>query len=194
MATDKIREKIQVLIEDEIWREINDGGEKYSLLDGSGNTIIPNMGEYRNFLDTSFLLAKETTIIPLDLRLTVNNTDTIRKAMEKLERYHGKYNALILVDEKNYPLGVIQSNLIRQYEDAGHTTLEGVPILSDAFAHYGTTNDQLKESMQRYGINILPIIDSRTGILIGIVTSASLMRRELQYYSTASLTRLKIKV
>lgn len=46
--------------------------------------------------------------------------------------------------------------------------------------------------MQQFGINILPIIDSKTGILIGILTSHSLVKKELQYYSTVSLTELSL--
>lgn len=192
MASMLIREKIQLLIEDEIWREINDDGKKYSLQDGSGNTMIPNMGEYQQFLDTSFLLAKETTIIPLDLRLTISKSETIQDAKKKLDRYHGKYNALILVDEKNHPIGVIQAQTIQQYEDMGHTTLEWISVLSGAFGHYTTTSNELKNSMQEYGINILPIIDSKTGILIGILTSNSLVKKEVQYYSATSLTELSL--
>lgn len=39
----RIKEKIQTLIEDEIWREINDDGRKYNLQDGNGNVLISNM-------------------------------------------------------------------------------------------------------------------------------------------------------
>lgn len=117
-ASTMIREKIQVLIEDEIWREINDEGKQYSLQDGGGNTMIPNMGEYKNFLDTSFLLAKETTLIPLDLRLTVSETATTEEAQAKLDRYHGKYNALILVDDKANPIGIVRSSAIQEHKNS----------------------------------------------------------------------------
>lgn len=46
--------------------------------------------------------------------------------------------------------------------------------------------------MEEQGINILPIIDSNTRILIGILTSQSLIKKELQYYSATSLTELKL--
>ncbi len=118
LASNIIREKIQVLIEDEIWREINDEGKHYSLQDGSGNTMIPDMEQYQNFLDTSFISSKETTVIPLDLRLTVSRTETIQDAEKKLQRYNGKYNALILVDEKNNPIGVIRAQTIEQYKQS----------------------------------------------------------------------------
>lgn len=89
---------------------------------------------------------------------------------------------------------MIPTRLIQEYEDAGNTTLKGITKFSDAYAHYATTNDELKKTMQKHEINILPIIDSKTGILIGILTSNNLIKKEVQYYSTTSLTRLKIKV
>ena len=48
--------------------------------------------------------------------------------------------------------------------------------------------------MQKYDINILPIIDTKNGILIGILTISSLRKKEVQYYSTVSLTKLNIEV
>lgn len=46
--------------------------------------------------------------------------------------------------------------------------------------------------MQEHGVNILPIVDSKTGILIGILTDMTIARKELQYYSTTSLTELSL--
>jgi hypothetical protein len=94
-----MREKIQTLIKDEIWREINDAGRKYNLQDGNGNVMIANIRDYQQFLEKSFLTDNETRIIPLDLRLTIGQTETVKDAREKLKKYGGKYNALILVDE-----------------------------------------------------------------------------------------------
>lgn len=133
LASTQIREKIQTLIEDEIWREINDGGKKYSLQDGDGNTIIQNMGEYQQFLDTSFLITKETSVVPLDLRLTISKTESISDAKKKLNRYHGKYNALILVDNENRPLGMIRHDILKKHEDAGNLTLEDIEFVPDVF-------------------------------------------------------------
>lgn len=194
LASNIIREKIQILIEDEIWREINDEGKRYSLQDGSGNTMIPDMEQYQNFLDTSFISSKETTVIPLDLRLTVSRTETIQDAEKKLQRYNGKYNALILVDEKNNPIGVIRAQTIEQYKQSWHTTLDGISCLADIFGYYGTPSEELKHIMEENHINIVPIIDSKTGVLIGILTSNALIKKEVQYYSTTSITRLSLEV
>lgn len=190
MAATRIREKIQLLIEDEIWREINDEGNKYSLQDGSGNTLISDVGQYQNFLDTSFLLVKETTVIPLDLRLTIGKTETIADAKKKLERYQGKYNALVLVDEKNNPIGVVRAETITQHDD--HTAIENIEVIADAFGYYSTSYDELNKSMHGHRINILPIIDSETGVLIGILTGNLLAKKEIRYYSTTSLTGLSL--
>ncbi|MDD2916857.1 MAG: CBS domain-containing protein [Candidatus Gracilibacteria bacterium] len=194
ISSNMIREKIQTLIEDELWREINDDGKKYSLQDGSGNTVISNMEQYQNFLDTSFISSKETTVIPLDLRLTVSKTETIQDAEKKLLKYGGKYNALILLDDKNNPIGVIQAAIIEQHKQNGHMLLEGIPRLSGVFGYYGTSSDELKRIMQENNINIIPIVDSKTGILIGILTSNSVLKKEVHYYSTTSITRLSIEV
>lgn len=129
----RIKEKIQILIEHEIWREINDDGRKYRLQDGGGNTMISNMGEYQQFLDTSFVTTKETSIIPLDLRLTVNVTETIASAKRMLDKYHGKYNALVLVDKENCPIGIIKREALLAYEQAGNTTIEGIDYISGVF-------------------------------------------------------------
>lgn len=66
-----------------------------SLQDGDGNTMIADTGNIRIF-DTSFS-CKETSVIPLDLRLTIAKTETVQDA-KKLDRYNGKYNALVFVD------------------------------------------------------------------------------------------------
>ena len=43
--------------------------------------------DFQQFLEKSFLTANETRIIPLDLRLTITQTATIREAKEKLQKY-----------------------------------------------------------------------------------------------------------
>lgn len=131
MASVRIREKIQLLIEDEIWREINDDGKKYRIQDGRGNTVISNMGECQQFLDTSFLIAKETSVIPLDLRLTISKSETTIDAKKKLERYQGKYNALVLVDNDNRPIGIVTYDTLKKYEAVGNLTLENIHFIPD---------------------------------------------------------------
>lgn len=190
----RIKEKIQTLIEDEIWREINDDGRKYNLQDGNGNVLISNMWEYQQFLDTSFLTTKETGIIPLDLGLTVNQTESIIDAKKKFERYQRKYNALVLVDDENRPIGIITYNTLQEHEEIGNKTLEKIRIIPDIFGYYTTSSDDVMKKMQEHEINIFPIIDSNTHILIGILTSQSLGKKELQYYSTTSLTKLSLEV
>lgn len=133
MASVRIKEKIQLLIEDEIWREINDDGKKYSLQDGGGNTMISNMGEYQQFLDTSFLIAKETSVIPMDLRLIISKNGSTADAKKKLERYHGKYNALVLVDTDNRPIGMVTHDALKEYEATGNPTLENIHFIPDVF-------------------------------------------------------------
>ncbi len=192
MISAQIREKIEVLIEDEVKRESGITKQAMSLQDGDGNTMIADTGKYQNFLDTSFLLAKETSVIPLDLRLTISKTETIQDAKKKLDRYNGKYNALVFVDDENRPMGIVKHNILQKHEVNGHTTLEGIDFIPDVFGYYTTSGDNIKEVMQHNGINILPIIDSKTGILIGILTDTAIAKRELQYYSTTSLTELSL--
>jgi len=195
MASAQIKQKFQSLIEDEIWREINDNGKKdYSIQDADGNTMLLNMGTYQQFLDTSFLFTKETSIIPLDLKLTVNKTETVENAKKILKKYDGKYNALVLVDIENHPIGIVKSNTLQKYEKTGNITLENIEFLSGISGYYTTSSDEVKEIMQEQGINILPIVDSNTQILIGILTSHSLIKKELQYYSATSLTKLSLEV
>lgn len=194
LASLQIREKIQTLIEDEIWREINDDGEKYSLMDGDGNTMIPSMGEYQKFLDTSFLLSRETTTIPLDLRLTINEESTIEDAQKKLRRYNGKYNSLVLVDNEDRPMGIVRADMLGKYETGGHRTLIGIPRIDNVVGYYTTTSEEVKEAMRKHGINILPIIDSNTKILIGILTNALVEKKDMQQYYTTSLTKLNLEV
>ena len=192
MISAQIREKIEILIEDEVRREIGNTKQAMSLQDGDGNTMIADTGKYQNFLDTSFLLAKETSVIPLDLRLTISKTETVQDAKKKLDRYNGKYNALVFVDDENRPLGIVKRDILQKHENDGHATLEGINYIPDVFGHYTTSSDNIKEVMQHNGINILPIIDSKTGILIGILTDTAIARRDLQYYSTTSLTELSL--
>lgn len=194
LASVQIRAKIQTLIEDEIWREINDDGTKYSLTDGDGNTMIGSMGEYQKFLDTSFLVSRETTTTPLDLRLTINENDTIDDAKKKLRRYSGKYNALVLVDNEDRPVGIVRADILKKYETEGNKTLMGIPRIQDTVGYYTTTSEEAKEAMQKYGINILPVIDSNTRILIGILTNTILEKKDIQHYYTTSLTKLNLEV
>lgn len=192
LASTQIREKIQALIEDETWREINDTGVKYILQDGDGNTMIDDMNEYQQFLDNSFIANKETSVIPLDLRLTISETETVADAKKKLERYDGKYNALVLVDVNDHPIGIVKQEALQKYEDVGGMTLQNIDHIEGLFGYYNTTSTEAKELMQGNDVNILPIIDSNTGILIGILTGAIVARKDLQYYSTTSLTKLSL--
>lgn len=188
----QVREKIQEIIEQEIWREINDDGLKYSLHDGDGNVLIQDMGNSREFLRTSFLVNIETTIVPLDLHLTVNETESVEGAENKLNRYRGKYNALVLVDTDNRPMGVVRSDMLAKYREAGNTKLSGIQYIPQVFGYYKTSSQDAKNIMQEHSINILPIIDKDTNILIGILTNDTLVRKDMQYYSTKSLTELKL--
>lgn len=162
LALINMREKIQSLIKDEIWREINDEGRKYNIQDGNGNIIITDLIDYQQFIEQSFLTANETRIVPLDLRLTINKTATVQEAKEKLEKYEGKYNALILVDEENHPIGMIKSHTLDQYRKTENLTLENIESLVDEgiYGYYTTSIDDAKKIMQKYDINILPIIDT----------------------------------
>lgn len=199
LALTNMREKIQTLIKDEIWREINDEGKKdnpwqYNLRDGNNHVIMNDIRDYQQFLEKSFLTANETRIIPLDLRLTIGKTETVKDAREKLKKYDGKYNALILVDEWNHPIGIIKADTLTKYEKKENMTLEKVEYISDEeiYWHYTTSIDDAKKLMQKFNINILPIVDTNTGMLIGILTSNSLVKKEVQYYSTVSLAKLSI--
>ncbi|MFA6090869.1 MAG: CBS domain-containing protein [Candidatus Gracilibacteria bacterium] len=196
LALTNMREKIQTLIKDEIWREINDAGRKYNLQDGNGNVMIANIRDYQQFLEKSFLTDNETRIIPLDLRLTIGQTETVKDAREKLKKYGGKYNALILVDEGNHPIGIIKADVLEKYKKTENLTLEKVEYISnkEIYGYYTTSTQDAKNIMQKYDINILPIIDTNTETLIGILTSSSLVRKGVQYYSTVSLTKLNIEV
>lgn len=55
-----------------------------------------------------------------------------------------------------------------------------------------TSPAEARSLMQEHGVNILPIVDSLSGVLIGILTIDSLVRKEAQYYSTVSLTELSL--
>ena len=126
-----MRERIQTLIKDEIWREINDDGRKYNLRDGNGNVMIANIRDYQQFLEKSFLTANETRIVPLDLRLTISKSATVKEAKEKLQKYDGKYNALILMDETNQPIGIIKTDILYKYDKTENLTLENIDCISD---------------------------------------------------------------
>lgn len=75
------------------------------------------MNNSREFLQTSFLVNIDTTIVPLDLHLTVNESESIIDAEKKLNRYRGKYNALILVDTNDRPIGVVRSDMLSEYKN-----------------------------------------------------------------------------
>ena len=165
----------------------------YRLLDGNGNTMIPDMCGYEQFLDTSFVTNKETTVIPLDLRLTISESETVADAKKKFAQYDGKYNALVLMDVNGHPIGVMKKESLQAYEDAGHITLENVDYIEKGvFGYYNTTSVEAKEIMQENNINILPIVDLNAWVLIGILTGATVAKKDLQYYSTTSLTKLSL--
>lgn len=126
--------------------------------------------------------------------MTVNQTESIIDAKKKFERYQRKYNALVLVDDENRPIGIITYNTLQEHEEIGNKTLEKIRIIPDIFGYYTTSSDDVMKKMQEHEINIFPIIDSNTHILIGILTSQSLGKKELQYYSTTSLTKLSLEV
>jgi CBS domain-containing protein len=124
----------------------------------------------------------------------VSESESITDAKKKFDRYHGKYNALVLVDEENHPVGIVKYDTLQKYENTGNRTLKNIQSIPGIFGYYTTSDNDAKKIMQEQGINILPIIDSNTHILIGILTSNSLIKKELQYYSTTSLTKLSLEV
>ncbi|MDP2103594.1 MAG: CBS domain-containing protein, partial [Candidatus Gracilibacteria bacterium] len=90
------------------------------------------------------------------------------------------------------PIGVVRSDMLAEYREAGNTTLAGITYIPQVFGHYTTSIKDAKEIMQQHTINILPIIDRDTKILIGILTNDTLVRKDIQYYSTKSLTELSL--
>lgn len=188
-----IKEKIKPLIEDEIWREIN--GEEVKKDNSYGTTEdlpITSAEELHRSLDISSLFTKEASVIPLDLRLTIGRTETTEDAKKKLARYHGKYNALILVDEEGHPIGIITHEILQKYTEIKNTMIESVDYIQNTFWYLNTSGEDIKKIMQQSWINILPIIDSKTGVLIGILTDTAIANKELRYYSTTSLTELSL--
>lgn len=128
----------------------------------------------------------------MDLRLTISEGETVADAKKKFAQYDGKYNALVFMDVNGHPIGVMKKDALQKYEDAGHVTLENVDYIEGVFGYYNTTSTEAKEIMQANGINILPIVDIYAGVLIGILTGATVAKKELQYYSTTSLTKLSL--
>ena len=125
-----VKEKIKPLIEDEIWREINDGelgGDNIShAAENVSDTSL-------DVLDISSLFTKEASVIPLDLRLTIGPTETTDDAKRKLAKYHGKYNALILVNELGKPVGIITHEMLQKYTETRNTMISQVDCIQNAF-------------------------------------------------------------
>lgn len=192
MFASRLRERLHDLIEHELWREINDDGKRIGVQDGAGNTILPTLADYQYFLRTSFLVEQNTSIVPINLHLTIDQNDTVDDAKRKFDLYSNKYNALIIIDSSKRPIGMITRDSIEQSAHDSSESLSNIPMIPNIAGSYMTSRAEAERIMQENGINVLPIVDSKTNVLIGVLTIDSLVRREAQYYSTVSLTELSL--
>jgi CBS domain-containing protein len=89
-------------------------------------------------------------MIPLDLRLTIGKTETIEDAKRKLEKYHGRYNALILVEEGVRPIGIITSDLLEKNSKFGQTKLGEITFIPDVYGYLSHSADDIKGIMKKF--------------------------------------------
>lgn len=151
--------------------------------------MISDITKYPDFLEKSFISQEITSIVPFDLSLTISENESIQDAKKKLNKYHGKYNALILVDLENRPKGIIKASSLEHGEGKNMLTIKDIPRISEeVVGNYKTSSEDIATQMLEYDINIFPIVDTKTEILIGIVTSKSILQKELRYHSAVDLT------
>ena len=76
---------------------------------------------------------KETNTVPLDLRLTIGETETIQDAKKKIAKYDGKYNALVFVDRDNHPIGIVRYDILKKCKNTDTLTREENYFIPDVF-------------------------------------------------------------
>jgi hypothetical protein len=196
-SSDRIRDVIRSLIERELWDEEHQETSHFNLEDGSGNIVFANIHDRHEldyFLRTSFL-GENVRLLPINLYLTITEQDNTDLALHRLdELYRGKYNALVMIDEANHVVGLLPRETLLEWKSHGHEKLQGISVVQHAQIHYTTSLSSVLATFQEHGVNILPVVDSTTGMILGIITDEHVMRRGYAYYSTASLTDLKLRM
>lgn len=127
-----------------------------------------------------------TTLVPIDLHLTFDPTNTVGQALSRLsQQYRGRFNAVILLNPDKTPRGLITIETLRESDP--ESFLGEAPLkLAQDFGTVDTPKATIEERMLASGVNIFPIVDRDTGVLIGILTHESVVFKESRFY-TATL-------
>lgn len=129
------------------------------------------------------------TIVWLDLHLTFSPQDTVQDALARLQKqYRGKFNAVILLDEKGYVQGLIHAQDLEKADPK--QTLAAMPLHSTG--PFPTIDTPRKDAEALMGeVNILPVVDSRD-ILHGVLTKEAVTRQETRFYTARLDTEIRI--
>jgi len=119
----------------------------------------------------------------------INNTDTIRQALEKME-YH-RYSSIPLIDEKGKYIGTVtEGDMLWYIKNQGDLTLhtvEGVSVMDvkrkqdNLPVYVGSNMEDLFSKAQQQ--NFVPVIDD-ANTFIGIITRKDIMSFMLKKFET----------
>ena len=125
---------------------------------------------------------RNSTLIPMDIHLAFEQRHTVREALERLDKqYRNRFNAIILIDFNRIPLGIIEAKELKKHPEG--TLLKEVLICYNGpFWTLNTPSKEIQEIMHEQGVNIFPIIDSKTEVSIGYTTHETITLQETRVY------------
>jgi hypothetical protein len=131
-----------------------------------------------------------TTIIPIDIHLAFEWKQTVEIALERLTRqYAERFNTIILINAHRVPLGLITKEELKKHPS--NTQLSDIAVhYAGPFGTLETPSEQIQTLMQNLHVNLFPIVDSQTRVLIGHITHETITLKETRAY----LPRLQAEV
>lgn len=148
----------------------------------------------RSGKDTQFnfpSMDTNTTLVPMDLHLAFDLNSSVIEAKNRLERqYRGRFNAITLVNANKIPMGLIKTSELANFSD--ETLLRDIPLsIVGVSGTLNTPSEQIGASMSQHGINIFPLVDTQTEVLIGFVTHEIVAISETRMYLSDHLTKTR---
>lgn len=118
----------------------------------------------------------------MDIHLAFEPKHTVREALERLDKqYKNRFNAITLIDSSRVPLGLINIEELKRHSE--NTQLQDVSIqYSGPFWTLNTPSKEIEESMHEQNVNIFPITDTQTSVLIGYITHETVTLQEIRVY------------
>ncbi len=136
------------------------------------------------------LLERVGRVVFEDLPLVFGREAQVESALKVLQKvFRQRYNAVIVVDSDRKAIGIIPSAVLINSDP--EETLGKIPTVTQNFSvSLDSRPEDVSEIMDRIGVNVLPVIDSR-GTVIGTFTGRDHVKGVAALYSRQLMETLK---